>query len=119
MTLLGVGELVGGFFGGQIRDRFGYKAAIIAVLILMIPAFGMIMAVNSSNAYNSTSWLMCLLWGIMDSGLNNFVNCVLGFEFESQTVPFSVYNVYQNFFNFVFSVINSKIMKSDGVSMKT
>jgi len=90
MTLLGAGELTGGLIVGQIRDRLGNKAAALSVIGLTLPAFAMIITVNATNAYNSTSWLMCGIWGIMDSGLNKFLYCILGFEFESQTTPFSL-----------------------------
>ena len=79
MTLLGAGELTGGLIVGQIRDRLGNKAAALSVIGLTLPAFAMIITVNATNAYNSTSWLMCGIWGIMDSGLNMFLYCIMGF----------------------------------------
>jgi len=48
-------------------------------------------------------------WGIMDSALNTIVNSVLGFEFDSNITPFSVFKFVQSFFVFVFQVMESII----------
>ena len=56
---------------------------------------------------------MCLTWGIQDSGLCNFLQCVLGFEFESKIIPFSVMKFTQSLFIFAFSLIHAQIIKAD------
>ena len=45
--------------------------------------------------------LLNFLWGLQDSGLNNFIYCVAGFQFESKTLPFSLFFFIQSFFCFV------------------
>jgi len=81
--MLGAGDLLGGVVVGQIRDRFGNKVTIIYNIILIIPSFIIILIVNNTNTYNYTSWLMCFMWGFMDSGVGILLYSMLGFEFES------------------------------------
>ena len=52
---------------------------------------------------------MTFAWGLQDSSLCNFANCILAFEFESKVTPFSVYKFSQSLFTFAFMVIASKI----------
>lgn len=62
---------------------------------------------NDFNMY----WACVLnfLWGIQDSGVNTFTNCVLGFQFESKTVPFSIFYLFQSFSCFLFISLNSMV----------
>lgn len=38
---------------------------------------------------------MCFLWGFQDSAVNTHSQEILGFEFDNNSEPFSVYNILQ------------------------
>ena len=44
---------------------------------------------------------MCFAWGIQDGGMNCYISCVLGFQFDSKTTPFSVFKTVQSLTVFV------------------
>ena len=48
---------------------------------------------------------MCFMWGVQDSGLNCIVRAILGFEFNSKILPFSVFNFVQSLFVFITQII--------------
>ena len=54
---------------------------------------------------------VAFFWGIQDSGVNCYLNALLGFQFESKTLPFSVYKCVQSLFAFVFIFIASFLKK--------
>ena len=91
MALLGLGEIIGGGLVGFIRDKVGNRLAYFVQILLTIAGMASVLIVNDKNTYDYTSYLMCFVWGLQDSGLNCLVNCVLGFEFESKIIPFSLY----------------------------
>jgi hypothetical protein len=59
---------------------------------------------------------MCFLWGTQDSGINCFINCILGFEFESKILPFSVFKFTQSLFTFVFFIVHSHLVKDCSIA---
>jgi predicted MFS family arabinose efflux permease len=89
--MLGVGEMLGGQIVGAIQDKVSNRAAIISEMIFLVSALTILLIFNENDYFTYRSaYLMCLTWGIQDSGLCNFLQCVLGFEFESKIIPFSV-----------------------------
>ena len=91
MALGNVGGVFGGILIGNIRDRFGNRAAVLSEIALTLPPLIIIIIFNEHNKWNYSAYLLCLLWGMLDSGLNMFIYCVLGFEFDSKSVPFSLF----------------------------
>ena len=104
MTMLGVGEILGGGVLGRIRDSCGNQVALIVLIIETLAAIGLVLAVNINDEYNATTWIMTFVWGFQDAGLNTLINCILGFEFESKVTPFGVYKFSQSLFIFAFSL---------------
>lgn len=92
MTLLGIGEIIGGQLIGNIRDKMNNKVAIIMELVLLVISLTVVVIFNSKNRFNIMAYFMCFLWGLQDSGLNCIIRCILGFEFDSKIIPFSVFN---------------------------
>jgi predicted MFS family arabinose efflux permease len=43
MTMLGVGEILGGSIVGAVRDKFGNRAAVLTCMIFMMVALGNLM----------------------------------------------------------------------------
>ena len=50
----------------------------------------------------------------MDAGLTNFFRGILGFQFDSKTVPFSVLTVVQSFFMFVMVYLGALVKSVQG-----
>ena len=59
---------------------------------------------------------MTFMWGFMDSGLNTLIRCILGFEFDSKIIPFSVFNFIQSLLIFAAQLTEAKVM-DDSVSI--
>lgn len=92
--MLGVGEMIGGYVVGQFRDKLGNSSAISIQLILTFLAVSSVITFNRLDNFNlNLAYLMCFLWGLQDSGINCLLRSILGFEFESNLLPFSVFNV--------------------------
>ena len=102
MIFLGAGEIVGSFANGKLHDLIGSKLFAIANLIQLCIAYALIVYFNHRNKYNyGFAMTLCFAWGVMDAGLTNFFRGILGFQFDSQTIPFSVLTVVQSFSMFV------------------
>ena len=60
--------------------------------------------------YTFTIWLsigMTLLWGVQDGCVQCLVACICGFQFNSNTTPFSVFKSVQSLAQFVLFVIEA------------
>ena len=92
MSLIGMG----GFFGGQVvgifRDKYGIKKAILVEVGLLVATSVIVDVFNAQNQFGPLAYVMCFAWGFQDSGCQCLLRCVLGFQFESKIIPFSVFN---------------------------
>ena len=92
IILIGVGEMIGGVgVIGPIRDKFGNRIALVVLIILTAAGLAVFFVYNHVDQYNWLAFVMCLIWGIQDAGVNCLINCILGFEFKSKSTPFSVF----------------------------
>ena len=99
---LGVGEIIGGIMSGQLQDNLPSRVVIIINMVELVIAVAILCYYTLNNHY--TLWYALILnffWGLQDSGLNNFIYCIAGFQFESKTLPFALYFFIQSFFCFV------------------
>ena len=55
------------------------------------------------------AFMMNFAWGMQDSGVNVYSDCLCGFEFESETLPFSVLYFSQSMFCFIFTYIEAPL----------
>ena len=62
---------------------------------------------NDFNAYYACTFTF--LWGMEDSGVVNFINCVLGFQFHSKAIAFSAFRIIQCIFIFGFISLQTLI----------
>ena len=106
MMLGGVGVI------GPIRDKLGNRVAICALLVLTSAGLATVYVFNQQNKYGFSAYLMCFLWGLQDAGVNCLMNCILGFEFESKSIPFSVFKFVQSLGIFIFCEISGVVMGS-------
>ena len=120
ICMIGVGEMIGGVgVIGPIRDKFGNKVALIVLMVLTAAGLGIFYYYNQKDEYNWVAFLMCLIWGIQDAGVNCIINCILGFEFKSKSTPFSVYKFAQSLFIFAFVQLSGVVMDSKATSSQT
>jgi fucose permease len=109
MIPLGIGEMIGGLIFGSVNDKMGQKAGITYCLIMTIIAFAMLFAYIEIYKFSVLAFFMTLIWGLQDSAVNTMTNCILGFEFDSKIIPFSVYKFVQSIFVFIFYLSESFI----------
>ena len=97
LSILGLGEIVGSPVFGKILDKYGHKVAIIACMTsLTLSIFAISWYVIAFRYSFWASLAICFLWGFQESGIGVFLACVMGFEFESKAIPFSVKNLVQS-----------------------
>jgi len=63
MTMLGLGEILGGGVLGKIRDTCGNKMAFTVLILETLVACGVVLAVNISDNFNALSFVMTFVWG--------------------------------------------------------
>ncbi len=95
MVLFGVGEILGCFFIGLIVDRFGSRVASVMNILIMVSMTLVTFLYCLLWDFSWLAFLMCFLWGFQDSSINTHSQEILGFEFDSNSEPFSVYNILQ------------------------
>lgn len=109
MVLFGVGEVLGCFFVGYFIDKFGSKFAVLVNLLIILAMSGVTFAFIMIYEFNSLAWIMCFLWGFQDSAVNTHTSEMLGFEFDDNYTPFSLFNVWQSLSCFIFQIIAAYI----------
>lgn len=107
MIPLGAGEILGSLTQGKFSDKFGSKGGLYLVMGLTVVAFAILFGTVAQYEFSYLTFIMTFAWGLQDSSLCNFVNCVLAFEFESKVTPFSVFKFSQSLFTFAFMVVAS------------
>lgn len=100
MIGLGVGEIVGSIVCGKILDKWNQKAGLIYDMIITAIAFAFLITYNEVRNYGVVTYFMTFFWGLQDAAINTIINVILGFEFESKIIPFSVFKFLQSLFNF-------------------
>lgn len=102
MVFLGFGEVTGAQLNGLIIDWMGsMKTTLINILIVIIT--GLITVYNLYKLEMTTwTYVMTFAWGFSDGAINCHINQILGFEFESQSEPFCVFNFLQGIGVFMF-----------------
>ncbi|CDW86465.1 major facilitator superfamily protein [Stylonychia lemnae] len=109
MVAFGFGEMTGGLSIGQIIDRVNTKYAVLFNL-LIITIMGIVTIVQIQTLdYNWLTFIMTFLWGFQDSSVNTHTMQMLGFEFENNIEPYSVYNLVEAFGVFIFQLIETYI----------
>ena len=94
MVVFGLGEIIGCFYIGAIVDRFGSKTASVCNMLNIIMMTGSTVAFILVFEFNYLAWVMCFLWGITDSAINTNTQEIIGFEFDNNSEPFSLANIF-------------------------
>jgi predicted MFS family arabinose efflux permease len=113
MVFLGLGEIVGALVFGRIQDSCRTSVTVFANMLAMVIAICTVQLFTYVGDF--TLWfasVMTFLWGLQDGGLNCFINCILGFQFDEKTAPFSVLKFVQSLFTFAFVCIEGQLKSS-------
>jgi len=92
LALLGIGEMTGGQIIGFIKDKTNTKLALVVQIIITVSGLAILLIFNHNNTFGPLAFLMCFLWGFQDSGANCLIRSMMGTEFDSKLIPFSVFN---------------------------
>ena len=105
---MGVGEVVGSIAFGRITDKCSTKTTCLLNVISTTISYGLLLLFAALYEFSFLlAFLMTIMWGVQDAGAVCVVTCMLGFQFESKTTPFSVYKFSQSVFVFFVYYINS------------
>ena len=105
---LGVGYCAGSLLMGWIQDKPGVSNRTTLATAWLISALSCGFLVYYILGYSFTQargLLLCTLQGVCDGGLNVVLDCINGFQYDSQRTPFSVNKLVFSFFIFVFGLI--------------
>lgn len=102
MVPFGVGEMIGGSIVGYVTDKISIKAAVLVNVLFCLLTCGATLSFLIVNEYNWLAFMMPLMWGILDSGINTHIFEMLGFEFDTNSEPFAVFTLVEAMTVFVF-----------------
>ena len=105
MIAFGFGEIFGCFFIGYVVDKFGSKVAGGCNIVIMSVMTLVTIAYTIIYEFSYLGFVMCFLWGFQDSAVNTHAQEILGFEFDNNSEPFSIYNILQCIACAVFSML--------------
>lgn len=102
MTAFGLAEVVGAPLMGYFIDTLTTKYAnfctiIVSVLTAVVTAWNL-----THLTFGPMSYLMCAMWGLQDAFIEIINYRCLGFEFESNSTPFGIFNTVQGLTIFLF-----------------
>ncbi|TNV83138.1 hypothetical protein FGO68_gene17752 [Halteria grandinella] len=109
MVCLGIGEIVGSLTIGRIIDKMGNKVCSLITLALIAIQTLLTVWFIYSWTFGPLVFAMTFVWGLQDSVVNTHMSEVLGFEFEDNTRPFSVFNIVQSITVFCFLVVEAYV----------
>ena len=98
---------MGAFFIGFFIDRIGSKLSTFINLGIIAIMGGVSLSYIYIEKWNVLAWLMCFFWGFQDSCINTHIQEVLGFEFDDNYTPFSLFNIWQCLFVVIFQFIEA------------
>ena len=105
---VGVGEVLGSIAFGRITDKCTNKTTCLLNVLATTISYGLLFLLGALYEFSFVlAFLMTTMWGVQDAGTVCLVTCMLGFQFESKTTPFSVYKCSQSAFVFFIYYINS------------
>jgi predicted MFS family arabinose efflux permease len=107
--MFGIGELLGCFFIGYVVDKYGSRPAIYVNLAIMLTMGVVTMIYCIRFQFGFLAYVMCFMWGFQDSAINTHSQEILGFEFNNNSEPYSVYNILQCIACSLFQVIQISV----------
>ena len=86
---LAIGTMLGSVVLGWVMDKKGYHASLLLILVVSVIVLLGCIWYNEVFQFSWTAHLVAFGWGFLDAVYVNFINAVLGFEFESMITPFA------------------------------
>ena len=109
---LGLGEILGSMMMGRIQDKCSIRCTIYVNAAVTACAYMVIIAYAWIETFSmSFACFMTFMWGMQDAGTNCFVYCILGFQFESKTIPFSAFRFLEPLIIFALICFESLLTK--------
>lgn len=110
MIGFGCSEILGSIIVGKVQDKYGLFITGRYILATSALAFFCLFFFTSFEYF--AMWravLMTFTWGLYDSGLMNFAQCICGFQFKSKGTAFQVFYVMQASTVFVSLMVASQV----------
>lgn len=98
----GVGQSISGIMMGKVIDYSNSKKACLLNIAFMVLTFGVSVRNLTQLKFGAMSYVTCLVWGLQDGVVNTHCFQMLGFEFDTQSDPFSIFALVQGVSVFVF-----------------
>jgi predicted MFS family arabinose efflux permease len=109
MVAFGFGEIVGGLSIGQVVDRKGSKIASLVNMAYVLFTVLLTGIYLHSPSYGFLVFFMSFMWGVEDGAVNTHCLEMLGFEFDDNTEPFSIFSMFEAVAVFIFQLIQSLV----------
>ena len=107
MVAFGFCEIVGGIIIGQVADRRGSKPASLVNMALVFMTVILTVFYLQDPEYSVLVFVMAFMWGVEDGAVNTHCLEMLGFEFDDNTLPFSIFSMFEAVAVFIFQIIQS------------
>lgn len=102
MICLGVGEIVGSLSIGYVIDKAGGRiTTLITIALISLQTLLTVWFIYDAS-YGVIVFVVTFVWGLQDAVVNTHMSEVLGFEYEDNVRPFSVFNIVQSLTIFTF-----------------
>jgi hypothetical protein len=85
-------------------DKISQRAGVVFNLITIVNQFVFSYITIVRNTYDWTSFIFAFSWGFQDGCVETHSYQMMGFEFNSASDPFSIFNSVQAFAVFAFSI---------------
>ena len=112
ISMLGIGEMIGGILMGQIVDKLSSRIGVIFNVLSIVLACGVTFWQVEQNKYSWVTFFYTFCWGFSDGAINTHSNQMMGFEFETSSDPFSIFNSVQAVAIFSFMMLQSVLNTS-------
>lgn len=94
---------------GWFIDKFDPRKGTLVNILIIIITISVTLASIGASKFNWLSYLMSFMWGIADGTINIHTLQTLGFEFNSHSEPFGVFNLVQGISVFTFQNIQGQL----------
>jgi len=107
---LGIGQIFGSLLMGRILDKFSTRFTVYANVLVSVSAYLILLAFARHASFSMEfACFMNFFLGWQDAGVNCFVYCILGFQFDSKTIPFSAFRFLEPLFIFALICFESSL----------
>ena len=109
MVLFGFGEIFGCFFIGYFIDGYGSKFSVVVNLLIIIIMSLATLVFVWDFSFGFFAYFMCFMWGFQDSAVHTHTFEILGFEFEDNYTPFSLFGIWESLACFICQLVLSRL----------